>query len=147
MSKAKKLTKRQRAVIEDLFTAEMDEQDVLEKHNVSQALYSRWLTDERFTGHFDRRMAQAYRSGRIALARHATAAAGKLVELTKCEKGETARKACLDIITLDNPTAGAAATEAEDQTDTVKTELAPETASRILAALAAPPRDKYVTPL
>ena len=47
MSKAQKLTKRQRAVIEDLFTAEMDEQEVLEKHNVNRALYNRWQAEDR----------------------------------------------------------------------------------------------------
>ncbi len=143
MPKAKNLTRRQRAVIEDLFTAEMDERDVLDKHNVSQALYNRWLANERFAEHFERRIAQAYHSGRIILARYASLAASKLVALTDCEKEETARKACLDIISLDN-LAAASATEA--QTDAIRTDLPPETVSRILAALATPPDDTEITP-
>ncbi|UCD53109.1 MAG: hypothetical protein JSW27_10790 [Phycisphaerales bacterium] len=136
MPKEKKLTRRQRAVIEDLFMAEMDEQDVLDKHKVSRALYSRWLADERFIAYLEWKMAQAYRSGRLILARYATVAAGKLVALTDCEKEETARKACLDIITLDNPTLTASPNAASDQSDTGPAELPPETARRILAALA-----------
>ena len=133
MPKAKNLTRRQRAVIEDLFTTKMDEQKVLEKHHVSGALYSRWLADERFVEQFDRRIDQAYRSGHLTLARNASAAADKLVALTNCKKEETARKACLDIITLDSPAgAGPVASVTEDAT----TELPPETAARLLAALA-----------
>jgi len=147
MPKAKNLTRRQRAVIEDLFTAGMDEQNVLAKHKVSQALYSRWLIDERFVEHFERRIAQAYRSGRIVLARHASAAASKLVALTNCEKKEEiARRACLDIITLDNPATAKAAVSAEDQTDAAAAELPPETATRLLAALATPRGDKDIIP-
>jgi len=135
MPNAKKLTRRQRAVIEDLFTAEMDELEVLEKHDVKPALYSRWLADERFVEQFDRRLDQAYRSGRLTLARYASVAAAKLVALTDCKKEETARKACLDIITLDSP-AARAAIATEDPTETSATELPPETAARLLAALA-----------
>lgn len=144
MTEAKNLTRRQRALIEDLFTAELDEQQVLDKHHVSGALYNRWLADERFVAHLERRMVQAYRSGRLILARYATVAAGKLVHLTDCEKEEVARKACLDIITLDNPAAGSSI--AADQDDTPETELPPEVARRILAALAASPSDAEITP-
>jgi hypothetical protein len=145
MPQEKNLTRRQRAVIEDLFTAEMDEQDVLDKHKVSGALYSRWLADERFVGELERRMAQAYRLGRLILARYATVAAGKLVHLTDCEKEEVARKACLDIITLDNPAPAISPNATSDPSDTGPTELPPETARRILAALAGPPSDTEIT--
>ena len=144
MPEAKKLTRRQRAVIEDLFTPKMDEQKVLKKHHVSGALYSRWLTDERFVEQFDRRLDQAYRSSRLALARNASNAADKLVALTECKKEETARKACLDIITLDSPTAKTTIAT-EDPTKTAATELPPETAARLLAALAAPPRGEHAS--
>jgi len=145
MPQAKNLTRRQRAVIEDLFTAEMDEQDVLDQHKVGGTLYSRWLADERFVAEFERRMTQAYRSGRLILARYATVAAGKLVALTDCKKEEVARKACLDIITLEDPTRTGPPNAAADPSDTGPGELPPETARRILAALAAPPDGAQVT--
>jgi hypothetical protein len=148
MTRATKLTRRQQAVIDDLFNGELDEQAVLQKHNVTHALYNRWLADERFAEQFERRITQAYRSGRIVLARYATAAAVKLIELTDCKKEETARKACLDIITLDCPTQGnvGPTTPAAVEATPSDSELPPETASRILAALAQPPQQADVTP-
>lgn len=139
MAKEKKLTRRQRAVIEDLFSGEMDQQGVLEKHNVSPALYTRWLADEHFAEQFERRIAQAHHSGRIVLARAATSAACRLIHLTQCEKEEVARRACLDIISLHPPTQASAGPIAATGNDiTPDPELPPETASRILAALARP---------
>ncbi|MHC4520610.1 MAG: hypothetical protein ACYTAS_18625 [Planctomycetota bacterium] len=148
MTKQKKLTRRQQAVIEDLFTGEMDQQGVLEKHNVSPTLYARWLANEHFAEQFERRIAQAHHSGRIVLARAATSAACKLINLTQCKKEEIARRACLDIITLHSPTPSNAgpATPTAGEAAPGSTELPPETASRILAALAQPPRQEDVTP-
>jgi hypothetical protein len=143
MSKSNQLTKRQLAVIEDLFTDELDEREVLEKHGVKPDVYRKWLADERFIEHFERRLAQAYHSSRIALARHALAAADRLIQLTKCKQNETARKACLDIIFPQSPSSANHASSADVQgagEDIHPTSaLPPETASRILAILAEPP--------
>lgn len=137
MAKTKKLTKKQLAVLDDLFSSELDEQAVLDKYNVSRNLYYRWLADELFAEQFDHRIAAAYRQSAALIARYATLAAAKLVQLTESDSAETARKACLDIIsmqpvargetkderrgTMDEPTAGG---------------LSPATASKILAVLA-----------
>jgi len=96
----KRLSKKQLAVIEDLFAGELDEQAVLEKHRVSRNLYNRWLTDDRFIEQFNERIARAYRQSELIIARYAPLAAAKLVQLTECEKEETARKACLDILSF-----------------------------------------------
>ena len=138
MTKTKKLSRRQRAVIEDLFTDELAEEGVLEKHHVSQALYSRWLADDRFAEQLELRIGQANRAGRIILARYSPVAAGKLVTLTECKKEEIARKACLDIITLDTVTASSKAPVAAEQDENAPSdaELPPEIARRILTALA-----------
>ncbi len=138
MPKPKPLTRRQRAVIEDLFTAEMEEPEVLDKHDVSRNLYNRWLADERFEAAFEKRIAQAYLAGRVILARYAHAAAFKLVELTACkDKPDIARRACLDIIGTENPTPTDPTAETQQDDPTLATApLTPETASRILALLA-----------
>jgi hypothetical protein len=133
------LTKRQFAVIDDLFAGEMDEQEVLDKHGVRRRLYERWLADERFCEEFETRIARAHRAGRVILARYAPLAAGKLVELTQCDKEETVRKACLDIISMFAPDATGSAAPQPDEHRTEDLQLPPETASRILAALAAEP--------
>jgi hypothetical protein len=140
VSRSRTASKRQLAVIEDLFTGELEERAVLDKHGVKPTVYSRWLADERFIEHFERRIAQAHRAGRLILARSAPKAAAKLVELTQGEKEEVARKACLDIIALTNPAAADRASqqddpEADDDTH-LPARLPPETASRILAVLA-----------
>ncbi len=134
MSESKRLTKRQRAVIEDLFADHANEREVLDKHNVSPALYDQWLGDEQFCECFERRIARAYRQARLILARNAPQAAQTLVELSR-HKGEPARKACLDILALptaERPNAAPPTEAANDPT----TELPPETATRLLAALA-----------
>jgi hypothetical protein len=140
MSKSKKLTKRQLAVLEDMFTAELDEAEILKKHGVKPALYQKWLADEQFIGYFERRIAQAYHSSRVLLARYASLAAGRLIGLTMCDQKETARKACLDIMFPESPTAAdrvpSQEVEKADEDLRLTPAIPPETASRILATLA-----------
>jgi len=100
MAKRKQLTKRQLAVIEDLFSGELDEQAVLDKHKVSRNVYNKWLAEASFTEQFDQRIAAAYCQSAALIARYAPLAAAKLVQLTESDKEETARKACLDIISV-----------------------------------------------
>ena len=102
MAKEKHLSNRQLAVIADMFAGELAEQDVLDKHRVSSQLYNKWLSDEAFAEQFDKRIAASYRRSAAMLARYAPLAAAKLVQLTDSEKVETARKACLDIISMNN---------------------------------------------
>jgi hypothetical protein len=94
------LSKKQRAVIEDLFAGGMDELEVLSRHNVKPAVYKRWLGHGAFNKEMVFRLASARRKSRMIIAQYAPVAAAKLVELSQEGKGETARKACLDIINL-----------------------------------------------
>lgn len=138
MSESKKLTKRQLAVLEDLFTGKTNEQAVLKKHGVARPLYERWLAKERFARQFEQRIAHAYRQSRMILARSAPRAAKKLVKLTNCQKEETARKACLDIISLQCATGPKAPSDTPpaSQAPAPAADLSPKTASRLLAVLA-----------
>ena len=88
MAKTKQLSKRQLDVIEDLFDERMLEQDVLDKYNVGRNLFNKWLLDETFTEQLDKRIAAAYRSSTIYIARYAPLAAAKLVQLTDSTKVE-----------------------------------------------------------
>lgn len=139
MSESKKLTKRQLAVLEGLFTGESDEQTVLRRNAVPQPLYEKWLADEQFTRQFEQRIASGYRQSRIVLARNAPDAARKLVKLAAKGEGETARKACLDIISLQRPAGRKTPLDAPPvpEASVPATDLSPETASRLLATLAA----------
>jgi hypothetical protein len=131
------ITKKQRAVIEDLFASEANEQQVLDKHKVSQKIYQKWQTDEFFLREFELRLKQERRQSDLIIARYATFAAAKLVQLTESANQETARKACLDIITLLRPPQKQPVSPDDDDSANPPPELAPELASRLLTALAA----------
>jgi hypothetical protein len=70
----------------------------------------------------------------MIIARYATSAAAKLVELTESQNPETARKACLDIINLLRPNTEP---KSDEQAEAEQTpQLSPELAGKLLAALA-----------
>ena len=129
------MSKRQVAVIEALFSCEMDEQAILDKYRVSRNVYKQWLGDEHFQLELIRRMKIARILGEMLIAKYSFTAAAKLVELTDSEKEETARKACLDIISLPNPYT-TKVEEYEKQLQEESPQLTDEQASKILAVLA-----------
>ena len=106
MSGSKRLTKRQLAVIDDLFAGRLEEQEILDKYKLSKRIYHKWLKDDTFSGQLERRINEAYRQSALLIARYAPTAAIKLVQLTDSDKPETARKACLDIISMPARNAG-----------------------------------------
>ncbi|MHC4061999.1 MAG: hypothetical protein ACYSUC_07570 [Planctomycetota bacterium] len=139
MTTRKQLTKRQLAVIEDMFAGGADEQAVLDKHKVSRNLLSRWLAEDILAEELDRRLQWLNLQSELIIARYKSLAAARLVQLTESEKEETARKACLDIISLpkladkrpERPTEVPLAPNQQQEQM-----LSPETCSRLLAMLA-----------
>jgi hypothetical protein len=135
----RKLSSRQLEVIDEIFRGEVDEQSILDKYKVSRKLYNKWLADSNFTGELDRRIDAAYRQSAVLIARYAPLAAAKLVQLTESDKEETARRACLDIISMPllsgarKPPAKGVPEPAESPP---QSELSDQTASRLLSALA-----------
>jgi hypothetical protein len=139
MSKEKSLSAKQLAVIEDLFEDELQERLMLEKHKLSRKLYNKWLADESFNRQLDRRVKWENRRSEFLLARKARDAVSSLVKLTESGKGETARKACLDIITIsaNRSAADTISAQADNPAPSPEsTPLPPETAGKILAVLA-----------
>ena len=94
----KYLNQRQLAVLDDLFNSELDEQGVLDKHQVRRSTYERWLDDELFSERFNRYIHRIRRRSEVLIAKYRCLAAVKLIELTTSDKPETARRACLAII-------------------------------------------------
>jgi len=129
-----KLSRKQLRVLDDLFEADMALQQVLQKHKVTAALFNRWQEDTNFVTEFDNRIAVLYRQSELIIARYASLAAAKLVELTESESQETARKACLDVIQLPKTADKKQPAQVDDQTQPSR--LSPETASKLLAVLA-----------
>jgi hypothetical protein len=137
----KQSKRRKIALIEDLFDGELDESAALAKHGISRKLYNKWLADVQFRDLFEERIARAYRQSEIILARYAPLAAAKLVQLTESENQETARKACLDIISQEHRTQNSELRTAKDEGQETTDEpgvpqLSDEIAGRILTILA-----------
>ncbi|RKY23980.1 MAG: hypothetical protein DRP62_04830, partial [Planctomycetota bacterium] len=77
-----------------------------------------------------------HRQSAALIARYAPLAAAKLVQLTGSEKEETARKACLDIISLPTLAAKKTSQSNPDKIGKHREQMPEQTASRLLAALA-----------
>jgi hypothetical protein len=138
MAKKRRLDQRQIDVLKDLFGSELDEQEVLEKHRVRQSTYAKWLRNKMFAARYNRYLKGLRHRSELLMAKNSCVAAKRLVELTKSKNGETARRACIDIMTLPNKISQEAgkAKRAERSQEKVIAELSPERASKLLAVLA-----------
>jgi hypothetical protein len=132
-----RLGKKQLAVIADIFENALTEADALAKNRVSKWLYQKWLDNPTFLDELDARFDQALRRSKFLLAHCLPLAVQRLVQLIVSEKEETARKACLDLISL----------QLSDDLQNFKNpqsrkelppKLTPEKASKMLAILAEP---------
>ena len=144
MAKRRYLSQKQLTVLDDLFNSDLDEQGVLDKHKVRRSTYERWLADELFMERFNRYVNGLKRRSELLMAKYCCLAAAKLVELTASDKAETARKACLDIISQPkiadekNDKRGTRDEGRESGVENQQSNItfAPETASRLLAVMA-----------
>lgn len=130
-------------VLDGMFAGDQTLNEVLKKCRVSQSTYYDWIGESLFMSAFDRRIDSARAVLQSTLAAYSQTALLALVNLTRCEKTETARKACLDIVKL-------VQNEEEEQVkqalrlnvmplpklDFQGKELTPEQSSSILSALA-----------
>ena len=94
------LAKKQLLVLEELFSGQLSEQEILNKHKISRHVYNKWLNDSGFIEYFYQRIRGYSMQSSLIVARYAPVAAARLVELTGSDKEETARKACLDVISM-----------------------------------------------
>jgi hypothetical protein len=152
MPKDKKSLHRQLAVIADFFSGDLSQAQVLTKHRVAEETYRRWQFDTDFTDEMDRRIGTAHRESAALIARVASAAANRLIELMKSPKEEIARRACLNIISIGEKAIKRVAVPG-DQKSPEGPPISPESASKLLAVLAeaagaspedADPRDSQI---
>ena len=136
MHEQKRLSKRQLAMVEDLFAGGLDEQQVLDKYKVSRKLFNRWLAEPAFAEHLKRYIDAVHLRSAMLVARRASEAADTLFGLIRSDKGETARKACLDIIQMNAPSHSDNDSPMPDAELANHPPLTDETAGKILAALA-----------
>ena len=130
------LSRKQLAVLDDMFKNGLTEQETLEKHNISPCRYRKWLENGLFEQEFNDRIDSATRQSRLVMARYLPWAAERLIQLTASEKDETARKACLDVISSHNDNAAQDIAEAPQPQKKLPPQLTPEIASKMLAFLA-----------
>jgi hypothetical protein len=134
MGKYRYLNQKQLAVLDDLFNSELDEQGVLDKYKVRRSTYERWLGDELFSERFNRYIHRIRRRSELLIAKYRCLAAVKLIELTTSDKPETARRACLAIIS--QPQIKPETEETEKDGNKRAEPISEAQASRILEVLA-----------
>ncbi len=140
MGRRRQLSKKQLSVLDDLFSGDLSEQEVLLKHKLSRNVYNKWLAEERFAERFSNYINGLNRQSERIIARYTSLAAARLVHLTESENQETGRKACLDIISfsLAKKTVSKAKGYGKGvkEADKKAAKLPTKTARRLLAALA-----------
>ncbi len=130
------LSRKQLAVLDDMFKNSLTEQETLEKHNITPSRYRKWLENGLFGQEFNDRIDAAIRQTKLVMVRYLPWAAERLIQLTASEKDETARKACLDVISSHNDDTAQNIAEASQPQKKLPPGLTPEMASRMLAMLA-----------
>ena len=130
-----KLNKKQLDIVEELFLGNLEEYEIIEKYKLTKRLFHKLMADEVFINEMESRIRSSRLKGRLLIARYTSVAASKLVELTQDEKEETARKACVDIISMPIERAQK---DSENHSDKSKSRqrIAPELASKLLEVLA-----------
>lgn len=96
------LRSRQRRLANNLFDLNLSCRQALKKSQVSERIFTAWLADNWFSDLVDKRSRAAVQISRMLLSRNAAKAAEQLTELMNSDKEETARKACLDVLTAAN---------------------------------------------
>ena len=145
-----RLGKRQFAVITDIFENALSEADALAKNHVSKWLYKKWLANPAFLAELDARFDQSIRQTRFLITRCLPCAVQRLAQLIVSEKDETARKACLDLISLQSSDPSPQNSQNqqlnENEDKDIHPHISPEKASRMLAILAEPEQNPNPLP-
>lgn len=94
------LTRLHYEIIDDLFERGLPESEVNARYGLPPGMLRKWICDPAFDQEVRSRMHATWSGVRIKLARFVPEAANKLIELAQCEKEETRRKACLDVIAM-----------------------------------------------
>jgi len=76
------------------------EDKTLKRHRIEPEAFDKLLNNPKFVLQVSNRIGLSIIRTKLLIAQYAQAATAKLIHLTECDKEETARKACLDVITL-----------------------------------------------
>jgi hypothetical protein len=111
--------------------------DAMRQCNVSEATLRQWMKEPEFQQAIRLQLRIKQQEGRIVIERSVPKAANKLIELLNGKEGkeETARKACLDILSLGGQFEREAKEANDMQNDGIIEGLSDEAAEKILQAL------------
>lgn len=93
-----KLNRRQKQFIARLLDPGFDVANVLKDLRVDVSVLRAWMRSPEFTTEVDDTISAVRLMSRVQVARSTPDVAATLINLTRDGKGETARKACLDIL-------------------------------------------------
>ncbi len=134
---AGKLTTKQLAIIDGLLTGKIKQEKLFKKYKVKKSIYYKWLNESAFRQEFARRVEWMKFQNQLLILRYISVAAAKLIALTESKSEETARKACLDVLSLPMSFAGNSDNEDNSLQDEQQGEITQATAEKLLEALAA----------
>jgi hypothetical protein len=97
--KLPRLSKKQRLFLEDFAGGKCTIPELLEQQKIRLGVYRRWMGNMLFVEEMNARIESSRQNSQILLAQSAPKAAETLAKLAQ-SKGETGRKACLDILKL-----------------------------------------------
>ena len=95
-----KLNKKQRDFLDEILNNRSSVELASDKLNISSDCLCKWFASPEFTEELARRLELIIKRADMLISQNRLTAAEKLINLTSCEKEETARKACLDILEL-----------------------------------------------
>jgi hypothetical protein len=129
-----KLTKKQIAALDELYSNGGDELAVQQKFNIKYSVWQQWLDDYYFAVEIDRRLQQLQRQADIMLAKFKPMALAMLMSLCQSSSEEVSRKACVELLYLkfSSPTMAGGMPEPPTRCEN----MSDETASKILELIA-----------
>lgn len=115
-----------------------DEAKVLERYEIEPETFDKLLNSPKFILQVSNRIGLSIIRSKLLIAQYAQVATAKLISMTNCEKEETARKACLDVITLATKQSDATIQKEEvsEIVNSANQPITDEQASKMLAVLA-----------
>jgi len=126
-----RISSRQNKVLQALAEGQTGS-DICTRMGVRPGSINRWMKDKLFRAELASRIEASRQMGNILLIRCMPDAAENLASLMKDENAETARKACVDVLKLQN----LLTQHKNTQADKAPAEMDPKLAERLLKALA-----------
>jgi hypothetical protein len=124
-----KINSKQKRFLSDILDKRLTVDRAMEISGVSGEILCKWFSSPAFIDELAGRIEIVTRRADMIISQNRVTAAENLVRLTSCDKEETARKACLDILEL--TAAGKA-----PQNDAAKPAMSEQTAAKLLEILA-----------